>query len=358
MVVAEHVLPWWLLQGSAVGDALSLALSMGWVGVELFFVLSGFLITGILLRTREEPTYYRTFGLRRALRILPVYALLLGFVFLALPVWEPTGDPRIDHPDAASLWVYLSFGTNLFPFLGFEPHRFLLLTWSLALEQQFYLFWPFFCRWLKARSVLVLSLVILIASPFLRVLLREGFGVDAGALYYGGVTHLDGLAVGAAIAAAMQSKDGLAARVLDLLRRHLLLLGLATLAVTLLNAASDAETDICFRLPMQASGYTLYSLFFGSLLVRLVEKRRHAAAGFFTSSPMIGAGRISYSLYLFHIPFAILLTRFADGQAPGPAPLIPYEVAFGGIAVSVVAAAVIYATLEQWCIRLGQRVTS
>lgn len=115
IVVAEHVLPWWLLQGSVIGDCLALILSMGWVGVELFFVLSGYLITGILLRTREEATYYKSFGLRRAWRILPVYALLLGFVFLALPAWEPTGDPRIDHPDPGSLWLYLSFGTNFFP---------------------------------------------------------------------------------------------------------------------------------------------------------------------------------------------------------------------------------------------------
>src|SRR5258707_1157994 len=112
----------------------------GWTGVDLFFVLSGFLITGILLRTKSEGNYFRNFYGRRVLRIWPLYLCLLAFGFLAIPFLQPYLRPTVAeqcHP-----WQsYLLFVQNLcVPMSG--PFGPLQITWSLCVEEQFYLVWP------------------------------------------------------------------------------------------------------------------------------------------------------------------------------------------------------------------------
>jgi peptidoglycan/LPS O-acetylase OafA/YrhL len=112
----------------------------GWSGVGLFFVLSGFLITRILLRTRRAEGYFRSFYVRRALRIFPLYSGVLAFctlLFVLFPVLRPMfpGDrDRIFH------WLYLG---NWTPLLAGEDQRRMGTFWSLAIEEQFYWIWPF-----------------------------------------------------------------------------------------------------------------------------------------------------------------------------------------------------------------------
>jgi peptidoglycan/LPS O-acetylase OafA/YrhL len=128
----------------------------GRLGVNLFFVLSGFLITGLLLDSRDRPDYYKRFYTRRALRILPLY-----FVILALLAVTQVASLR---------FVALSFlyAANLTPLFGVEMG--FPVLWSLAVEEHFYLIWPAAVRRLSARSMLRICMVIITVSPFIRLL--------------------------------------------------------------------------------------------------------------------------------------------------------------------------------------------
>src|SRR5690606_16312654 len=114
---------------------------VGFTGVDLFFVLSGFLITRILLRERESPAYYRAFYGRRVLRIFPLYyaTLLLWLVIApalgARDLWLPGADPG----EAVWYWLYLSNWHD--GLAGRFGHAYLAIAWSLAIEEQFYLVW-------------------------------------------------------------------------------------------------------------------------------------------------------------------------------------------------------------------------
>ncbi len=142
-VVVEHNIS--LVSG---GEGLLLhqlesMLHRGWMGVQLFFVLSGFLITRILLETRRSPEYFRSFYSRRALRIFPLYYATLIFLFLLLPALGQT--PSVlaeDMPFSRQvwLWAYLSNWTGPRGLGGGSPPVFHF--WSLAVEEQFYLLWP------------------------------------------------------------------------------------------------------------------------------------------------------------------------------------------------------------------------
>jgi len=133
-VLLYHFVSWF--HGTLPGDMVSLVFRMGWSGVDLFFVLSGFLITGILHKLRDEPDYFRQFYVRRILRIFPVYYLLVALCVWLLPhVVSDLGPVERSH----WYWLYLSnFDTELaLPF-----HPYLCVAWSLSIEEQYYVVYP------------------------------------------------------------------------------------------------------------------------------------------------------------------------------------------------------------------------
>src|SRR6266480_4013997 len=174
------------------------ALYRGWIGVQLFFVLSGFLITGILLDARDSPHYYRSFFVRRVLRIFPLYYATLIVLLVLLPAWGllPASfkrDPMVE----LSLWAYFS---NWYGAIHQGPDA-VSHFWSLAVEEQFYLLWPFVIHRRSAEWVMRLCFAIALAALALRVamLLTGTPGV-----YTFLATRMDALALGASAAAAFR----------------------------------------------------------------------------------------------------------------------------------------------------------
>ncbi len=113
--------------------------SIGWIGVDIFFALSGFLITSILLRTKNEKDYFKNFYARRVLRIFPLYFVTLTIILILMPVLDPAFTAKIPSSLPYLLlymqnWIYIWGHITLTPFLG--------ATWSLAIEEQFYFIWP------------------------------------------------------------------------------------------------------------------------------------------------------------------------------------------------------------------------
>jgi peptidoglycan/LPS O-acetylase OafA/YrhL len=171
--------------GAAVGT-----IQFGWLGVNLFFVLSGFLITGILLDSKDGPQYYKRFYVRRALRILPAYLMLL-LLLLVLP--------RIGILERRVSWsfvgVSLIYLSNLARFFGLNVEYAPL--WSLAVEEQFYLLWPAAVRNFSRRALTLCALAVFVGCPLFRAIgLARGHG---GEIWYTWMVA-DGLASGSLLA--------------------------------------------------------------------------------------------------------------------------------------------------------------
>lgn len=182
-----------------VAHVLAAWFDRGWIGVQLFFVLSGFLITGILLDTRNAPNYFKSFFARRILRIFPLYYATLFVMFAVLPLFHLA---RHAAPSEIWLLVYLSNWVQSFhPGVNSLGH-----FWSLAVEEQFYLLWPFVVYRCDARQVLRLSIVIAVTALAARgALLFAGFSKES--VYEFSVCRMDALALGAAAAAMMRLPD-------------------------------------------------------------------------------------------------------------------------------------------------------
>jgi peptidoglycan/LPS O-acetylase OafA/YrhL len=166
------------------------AAGQGWSGVNLFFVLSGFLITGILLDSVNKSNYYSRFYYRRALRILPAYYLLLLFL---LVLGHITFMPR--HTSIAFVGLSFIYLSNVTPLLG-VPMQYGPL-WSLAVEEHFYILWPTAVRTLTKCNLIVVASLICVIEPFVRV-----YAVYRGGLWWGPYTWVsaDGLALGGLLA--------------------------------------------------------------------------------------------------------------------------------------------------------------
>ncbi len=169
-------------------DGFIVASGFGWLGVNLFFVLSGFLITGILLDSKEKPEFYRRFYTRRALRILPAYYLLLALLLIL----------RSSQPAFVGLsFVYLANVSELFGVAtGYGP------LWSLAVEEHFYILWPAFVRNLTKERLALLSCAIVAGTPILRAI---GFIRGDGGLDWYTWFVADGLAAGSLLAIVLRS---------------------------------------------------------------------------------------------------------------------------------------------------------
>lgn len=295
--------------------ALETLLHMGWAGVDLFFVLSGYLITGILLRTRESPDYFRNFYARRILRILPLYFLVLTFFLLIVPnlliILHPTDFwlPGADH-DQAWYWVFLSnihiALTNQF------QHATLGVTWSLSVEEHFYLVWPLIVLLVSRNNLVLICTMLIFLSPAIRALMLSS-DVPTLAVFVMTYARLDGLAAGALIALLTTEKGKYA----KLEKWSKIMLPLSALALVALVVAIRNDTGIIiddikktlFGHPwMQTIGYSLVIIFSASLLVRLIHHHHtNWLDRLFASRIFTTLGKYSYAMYLFH-SFVIIMT--------------------------------------------------
>jgi peptidoglycan/LPS O-acetylase OafA/YrhL len=281
--------------GGFVEQAVGLATNFGWTGVQLFFVLSGFLITGILLDTRDSPGYYRGFFGRRVLRIFPLY---YGVLVIALVVLPHLGlaPPRLlaDRDHRIWLWTYLVNWTEpLGAGVAAFPH-----FWSLAVEEQFYLVWPFVIRRATPRRVLHIAAALVgIAFASRLALLLAGFG--EGGPYMFTICRMDALGLGAAVAAVIRI-PALHARAAD--RRTGILVGAGALFIIGLLVTRGYPRASFLG---QTVGYTILALTFAVLVLAAVldDERGRGRIGAALQNPVLRSfGTYSYAIYLFHQP--------------------------------------------------------
>src|SRR5277367_5847036 len=178
------------------------AFAIGWSGVDLFFVLSGFLIGGILLEARGSPNYFRAFYMRRVFRIFPIYYLWI-LLFAVLALLGLSGFPfpfEVHRQDLLQIPVQLAFLQNM-KFNSYEfPYLWFVVTWSLAVEEQFYLIAPPLIRFLSHRRLLAVLAATICVAPFIRLYIFYHIALGTFAAAYLLPCRADTLACGILLA--------------------------------------------------------------------------------------------------------------------------------------------------------------
>ena len=310
--------------------ALTIVPSVGWSGVDLFFVLSGFLITGILLGARDGTSYYRVFYARRVLRIFPLYYATLAFFLLVVP--QLPFFAAVDHfwnPGASreQFWYWLFLSNVQAALSGAWHHQTLAISWSLAIEEHFYLLWPLVVRRASERRLLQICAVAIGAALLLRAALVAG-GASPLAAYTLTPCRLDILATGAAIAILARRAGGLEA--MARAARAVLPAGLALFValqawIRLGQPEATGYQAITRQVLMlnndplmQTLGFSLLCAVYGALLVWVLTAPAASwRARCFERKWLRSFGRYSYAMYLFHFFVAILAVNvFTPGNHP------------------------------------------
>jgi peptidoglycan/LPS O-acetylase OafA/YrhL len=266
---------------------VGVGVNASWVGVDLFFVLSGFLITGILLDTMGDEGYFRKFYIRRALRIFPLYygvmLVLLAATRLMHLRWNGT------------LQYLLLYGQNyIFErlIIGGDSQVHLMHTWSLAVEEQFYLVWPMVVLLARTRRRLRLILMVTIFACLGLRCISLWAGVSRYTVYFWTPFRVDTLAWGALACVLLRELNA------DRMFREARLLaagGVAgVLAIALLRGGFDFVDPV-----VQTAGYTLVGGLFAGLLL-LVYQQRYGLDRVASLPVLRWFGRYSYGIYIFH----------------------------------------------------------
>jgi peptidoglycan/LPS O-acetylase OafA/YrhL len=249
----------------------------GFTGVDLFLVLSGFLITSMLLQTRDRERFFTNFYARRALRIWPLYYSLLVFIFVLLPILQP--QLRVTIFESSRPWEAFPFFLQNYLSRDdyFGP---LQVTWTLAIEEQFYLVWPVIV-WLAPRRLLKpLALGAIAVSIVLRFCVARNLLLLR--IVTNPLTRLDGLGLGAFLAVWIPESDA------EKVKRT----GTAMIAVALPCIAA-----LLLFNSIQWGVFTIFSLSYAGLLCLAINTPLGAGWNF-----MKYTGTISYGLYLLHVP--------------------------------------------------------
>jgi peptidoglycan/LPS O-acetylase OafA/YrhL len=275
---------------------------IGWIGVDLFFVLSGYLITGILLDSVGHAHYYRNFIVRRSLRIFPLYYACL--VLYCVLSYVPSPIQWKEFLTVGEGWWYVGYLGNIQTFLrnAYPGAAILTPLWSLQVEEQFYLSFPFLVWAAKRRTLAGILLCALIGALLLRVVLVIAVPKNLMGTYTLMPARMDALAMGGLVAIIMrESPDWLKGRWIGWMTA----LAAATFFLICGLVNSSPWSGV-----MRTLGYTALDLAFTGVLVMLMIWRQPILLGLCRTRFLIWVGTISYGLYLLHIPAMIIAQRW------------------------------------------------
>jgi peptidoglycan/LPS O-acetylase OafA/YrhL len=270
----------------------------GWAGVDLFFVLSGFLITGILRRERLSDDYWRSFYIKRATRILPIMVVttLIGIKLFPVPIHQL-------YP------YYVLFLANEASLHHSGQVYSLSVLWSLSVEEHFYLLWPLAVRFISRRKLVILLAIVLIIEPIVRGVVTPHLATF-WPIYYLTPFRMDGLAAGSLLALLNEGK-------LEWMERYSGPGFLATLAAfSFLSMVPSFNRDANSTW-FNSLGYSMLVAISFLAVAHLVTRPQSPASGILARAPAVYIGSISYGLYLIHPLFAPLAHHVLGKLAAG-----------------------------------------
>ena len=310
VVFLNHAIAVPLAEATTRIDAAAHAIGyMGWVAIDAFFVLSGFLITGILLDTQGQPRWWPDFFVRRALRVFPLYYGALVVLFVLLPRLVRWSEPDF-RTLQANQWWYWTYVVNLLAALTRVRGTPLGTAhfWSLSVEEQFYLTWPLVVWACKPRGLFRVAALAAIGGLGFRLALVLWDPSNARAAFFLTPGRLDGLMIGAALAVLARMPGGLA-RVGALAPR------VFTAALVTLGLLAALRGGLYLGDPVVAvAAYPVVALAFGALLVMALTRPPTSRLVRLLSSDWLrNWGKYSYGIYVIHLPLLSAIeykTRF------------------------------------------------
>lgn len=297
--------------------ALLVQLTRGWYGVDLFFVLSGFLITRVLLAELDETG---TIGIarfyqRRVLRLGPAYLSMLLAVLVGAAIFDSPALQRVPRV-LPSLVTY----TYNYQIAAGGPHfDVLVIIWSLCVEEQFYLLWPWILRWLGARRGLHFCIAAVAALSTYRTLLytlsnwghlRHPTPASSIWIYFATDTRIGVIMIGCAAALLLHHHG--ARRLWHWMRtaRFFPALAFAATCACVFFVTGGYPSSASWR--SATLGYSLAACAVAVLLAAILAQPRSPVARILSWDPLVSLGAISYGVYLFHSPIAWLVLRAVD----------------------------------------------
>jgi len=326
---------------------------LSWSGVDLFFVLSGFLIGGILLDHRESPKYFKSFYIRRIYRILPLYFVIVALCWVVSQLssrgWTPFG--QIDSfPGPVPWWSFLIFAQNLSMALaGGFGNGGLGVTWSLAIEEQFYLTLPFVIRKLTPRNLTCLLALVMVGAPILRAWLMHYGSHGAFAVYVLTPCRADALAVG--VLCAVMVRNVQIWKYLTAQRRWIYglssILGLCLVTITAMGYEVGDRRFYGLE-------FSVLAFFYGAVLLIAVTGDDKLVLGVFRNQLLMKLGLVAYGTYLLHyicIDFFHFLVTYYSNRPPAVAFIGAYV---AGVSVAILAANISWRRFEKPLVQRGR----
>jgi len=330
---------WWTRAGTLL-----------WSGVDLFFVLSGFLIGGILIDARGSDAFFRTFYTRRFYRILPLYFVLLALFFIARITFAGIASGEWLFRGAYPWWAYASFTQNFLAARGGPGGHFLDVTWSLAVEEQFYLTVPLLIYFAPPRHLLRVVIVLFFLVFVARIYIYQRFGWFAS--YVLMPARADALTLGIIGAIIVRSQQSVA-----WLKSHA-----AVLRMALFVAAGGAAAMLLLRIGitnrgMAYGGFTWLAAGYLALLLYIVIVPEARLAGLMQLRPLRALGVVAYFVYMFHQCVMGLVFGLVANHEPGLRTTADAGLVLLSLIVTLSLAALSWRWFEKPLIRLGHQTT-
>ena len=283
--------------------------AQGWMGVDLFFVLSGLLITGVLLDAEGTSHYFRNFYMRRVLRIFPLYYAVVGFYLVILPIIAPriSAEYGVVVGNPIYYWLYFSNHAIAQGLAGGKQQFVGVLgpTWSLGVEEQFYLVWPLLVYFLSRRGMVRACVGAVAMAIALRIVLLSS-GVHWAYISTLTPCRLDALAIGGLLACLIRQRHGIAA----LARRAVPTSIVSAALFAFIIAAQHLFAWDQGRL-RYAFGFTLVATLSACVMLFAIAGPRRRLLSRALSNPVLTSfGKYSYGLYLLHVPLQEVIRRW------------------------------------------------
>jgi peptidoglycan/LPS O-acetylase OafA/YrhL len=360
MVVAHHSAFTYFLTNT-FDKAYLRATGLLWVGVDLFFVLSGFLITNILLDTRKSPNYFRAFYGRRFVRIFPLYYAFLAVFYLLLPAF---GIKLTIAEIQAQPWQW-TYTANIYDGFHLWPGQNIGHFWTLGIEEQFYLLWPLMVLFSSERYLKRGVIVVFLAIPLLRALCLSA-GLSVNFINTFTLCHMDGLLLGALISIAF--REGIIEKITSpeynsILKRFDWGVGgvvLGFILVYCLILRNDQFTLNILTWPpfLQCIGTTIISLPLAYGVMRAVCSDINSLQKVMSLKYLRMIGKYSYALYVLHAPICLWVgwhfpvPNFLQNLPPLWSFLHSLYIIFVQFTLSIIAAVISWNLLEKHFLKL------
>jgi peptidoglycan/LPS O-acetylase OafA/YrhL len=273
---------------TGIGVAADVA-GTGWIGVDLFFVISGFLIAGILLDTKGDAGYFRNFYARRALRIFPLYYLFVIGVFIAF-----AHNAEFLQRAGSPIWYLVHLGNVPEGLLGKNTPYWIAPTWSLAIEEQFYMTFPLLVALLSRKRLTIVLVSMIVLAPVIRLVTMLAWPEQERVQYLFTLCRIDTIAVGCLLAVLVRAVD------IERYRDTLKLVAIGVLpTIVMLAIASHLDRRSPFD---RIFGYSIVAVGCASIVALVILSRGSRATAVLRFAPLTYLGKLCFGLYLLHRP--------------------------------------------------------